>query len=302
MTDAVDICVGLQTPETVALRPAWAKDFFSRAFRASGDAVHGSDLSDYVAVMDEAGVDVSILFSPKAGPRGEVTSYRPDRRIVADAVARHPDRFRGIVGIDPTRPMEAIAEIRDAVAEGFVGVHLYPHWFDLAPDDALWYPIYATCAELDIPIQLQVGHCLRYTADKPLRSVGRPITLDTVACHFPELVLVGIHTGWPWTQEMVAVAYKHPNVYIGLDAYAPAYLDPALVHFMNTFGRDKVMWGTDYPTLDPRRSLRELGELGLRPESLAQVRSGNARRVYRLPEAVVSPAPAPAPAPAPDER
>ncbi|HEY0188328.1 MAG TPA: amidohydrolase family protein [Cellulomonas sp.] len=281
---AVDICVGLQTPETVALRPAWAKEFFAGTFHAQDEAVGGMELADYVAVMDEAGVDVSILFSPKAGPRGETTSYRPDPRIVADAVERFPQRFRGIIGIDPTRPMEAIAEIEDAVGSmGFIGVHLYPHWFDLPPDDALWYPIYAKCCELGVPVQLQVGHCLRYTAEKPLRSVGRPITLDTVACHFPELTLIGIHTGWPWTEEMIAVAYKHPNVHIGLDAYAPRYLDPKLVHFMNTFGSDKVMFGTDYPTIDPRRAMTELRGLGLRESSLEKVCSGNARRVYDLP-------------------
>ena len=68
---------------------------------------------------------------------------------------------------------------------GFVGAHLYPHWFGMEPDHARYYPFYAKCCELDVPIQMQVGHCLRYSVERPLRSVGRPITLDTIACDFP---------------------------------------------------------------------------------------------------------------------
>ena len=61
---------------------------------------------------------------------------------------------------------------------GFVGAHLYPHWFGMEPDDRRLYPFYAKCIELDIPIQMQVGHCLRYSAERPLRSTGRPLALD----------------------------------------------------------------------------------------------------------------------------
>jgi predicted TIM-barrel fold metal-dependent hydrolase len=69
--------------------------------------------------------------------------------------------------------------------DGFVGAHFYPHWFELAPDHARWYPFYAKCCELDVPIQLQVGQSLNYTAEQRLPSVGLPITLDAVACDLP---------------------------------------------------------------------------------------------------------------------
>jgi len=43
------------------------------------------------------------------------------------------------------------------------------------------------CVELGVPIQLQVGVSMIYAADYPRQSVGRPITLDAVACDFFEL-------------------------------------------------------------------------------------------------------------------
>ncbi len=179
--------------------------------------------------------------------------------------------------------MKGVRELEYGVRNlGFVGAHLYPHWFGLAPDHAKYYPFYAKCVELGIPIEMQVGHCLLYTADYPLRSVGRPITLDTVACDFPELKLIGIHMGYPWTEEMISVSYKHPNVYIGADAYAPRHWQECFVNYVNTWGQDKVLFGSDFPLLDFERIRREVEELGLRPEAKRKFLRDNARKVFKL--------------------
>ena len=153
---------------------------------------------------------------------------------------------------------------------------------ELAPDHARWYPFYAKCVELDVPVQLQVGQSLVYDPKRPLRSVARPITLDAVACDFPELKLVGIHVGIPWTDEMIAMAWKHKNVFIGCDAHSPKYWPQSFVHFINSWGQDKVIFGTDYPVLDFERTLNEIDALGIRPAALEKLLRENARKLYRL--------------------
>ena len=78
--------------------------------------------------------------------------------IVARAVEAYPDKFSGLAGIDPYMGMDGVRALETAVRDmGFIGAHLYPHWFELAPDHAKYYPIYTKCCELDIPIQMQVG-------------------------------------------------------------------------------------------------------------------------------------------------
>ena len=202
--------------------------------------------------------------------RGEIRPHpaqrmAPPLRDGRRGCRKYPTRFRGLAGIDPTEGMEGVRQLEYAIKElGFIGAHLYPHWFELAPDHRKYYPFYAKCVELDVPIQMQVGHCLVYSTDRPLTSVGRPILLDTIACDFPELKLIGIHTGWPWVEEMISVAWKHPNVYIGSDAYAPKYWKPEFVHFINSWGQDKVLFGTDFPIIDFERATREVGELGFK--------------------------------------
>jgi predicted TIM-barrel fold metal-dependent hydrolase len=130
---------------------------------------------------------------------------------------------------------------------------------------------------------MQVGQNLVYSRERRLPSVGRPICLDTVAIDFPELKLLGIHIGVPWTDEMIAMAWKHDNVYIGVDAYAPKHWPPQLVKYLNSYGRNKVLFGTDWPVIDPERAIREIDDLKLRPETMRALMRDNALKVFRLP-------------------
>lgn len=280
---AIDAVCNLHTKEVAGTRPEWSSKFLQGKFGQAGDIADGVSMERLLEMMDEGGVERAFLIAPKMGPKGGDVYWRLDFKVVADAVQKYPDRFHGLIGIDPTEGMKSVRELELAVREyGFVGAHLYPHWFELPPDHAKYYPFYAKCVELDVPIQLQVGHCLRYSEDRPLKSVGRPITLDTVACDFPELKLVGIHIGWPWTEEMISVAWKHPNVYIGSDAYAPRYWPKSFVHFINSWGQDKVIFGTDFPVLTFERVRREIEELGLRPEAKRKFLRDNALKLYKL--------------------
>ena len=107
-------------------------------------------------------------------------------------------------------------------------------------------------------------------------------TLDTIACHFPELKLVGIHIGWPWVEEMISVAYKHPNVYIGSDAYAPAYWDQKFIHFIDSWGSKKVIFGTDFPVIDPERARSDIEKLDIREDSKRRFLRDNVIDLYKL--------------------
>jgi len=280
---AIDCVVNPITPEIMATRPAWSKTFWTQKIGRKPEDLMGLTHEKMLAAMDAAGIERSFLLAVKIGRQGLPGSWHLPYEVVADAVQKYPDRFYGLAGIDPTQGMQGVREFERAVREyGFIGAHGYPHWFDLAPDHPRWYPFYAKCCELDVPIQLQVGQSLNYTAEQRLPSVGRPITLDAVACDLPELKLIGIHVGIPWTDEMIAMAWKHANVYIGCDAHSPKYWPQSFVHYINTFGKDKVIFGTDYPVLDFQRTRREVEALGLRDDAKRRLYRDNAIRLYKL--------------------
>lgn len=249
-----------------------------RLFEKSGSA----DLIDtpvtpgeLVTLMDAAGVDM-LLLSAWHRPGGWVISNDD----VATFTAAYPDRFAGLAAVNLAHPVAAVAELRRAVEElGFVGLRMVPWLWELPPDHRLYYPLYTTCVELGVPFCTQVGH----TGPLKPSETGRPVPyLDRIALDLPELVIVGGHIGHPWTDEMIGVAWKHDNVFIDTSAYLPRYYPPQLVHFMNTYGRGKVMFGTNWPQLSHDRALAQVDELGLTAEAREDFLGGAARRVFKL--------------------
>ena len=283
---AIDIVVNVFTPEAVAEdRIATDADFGSKV-RLKSEYDQGITMEKYLEKMDRAGIERSLLIAVRCGDLRVKGSVEIPYEMVAKICAKYPDRFSGLAGLDPTRGIAGLKELDRAVKEyGFVGAHFYPHWFDEAPDSAVWYPYYARCAELDIPVMMQVGHCLVYQKDRRLPNVGRPMTLDRVAIHFPELKLIGIHLGYPWTDEMISCCWKHPNVYMAGDAYAPKHWPQAAVQYANTYGQDKFLFGTDWKVIDPERAMEDVMNLNFRPDALRKILRDNALKVFKLPEA-----------------
>jgi uncharacterized protein len=280
---AIDAVVNIQTPEALAHRPEDRKDFYKGKIGVDGDTFDGISHEEMLRRMDVAGIERSFLIAQKAGPNGHKASFHVPYDIVAKAVKAHPDRFSGMAGVDPTEGMDGVRALQRAVEDdGFIGAHLYPHWFELAPDHARHYPFYAKCVELDVPIQLQVGQSLIYSKALPRRSVGQPITLDSVACDFPELKLIGIHIGIPWTQEMIAMAWKHANVFIGTDAHSPKYWPQELIQYINSYGQDKVIFGTDFPILGFERTMEEIDAIDLKPVARRKLLRDNVLKIYGL--------------------
>lgn len=231
-------------------------------------------VSATLAAMDEAGVAKSLICAWVA-PRNVMISNDE----VAGFVAQAPARLVGVGSVDLGKPMAAVREVRRCVEQlGFKAVRVLPWLWELPPTDRRFYPVYAACCELGVPFCTQIGH----TGPLMPSEVGRPIYLDQVALDFPELTIVGGHIGYPWTEEAIAVATKHENVYIDTSAYTARRYPPALVEYQRGHGRRKVLFGSNYPMIPPAKALEGLAELGLDEEARALFLGENARRVFTL--------------------
>ena len=228
-----------------------------------------------LAAMDEGGVTRSLL-SAWEGPRGSLISNDEVAAFVREA----PERLVGVGSVDISRPREAVREIRRCVRGlGFKAIRVLPWLWELPPTHARFYPVLSECCELGVPFCTQVGH----TGPLMPSEVGRPIPyIDQVAIDFPELVMVCGHIGYPWTEEMIAVATKHENVYIDTSAYTVRRYPAQLVAYLRSHGAGKVLFGTNWPMIAPRKALEGLDELGLSSEGRAAFLSGNAARVFAL--------------------
>ena len=282
---AIDIVCNPFTAVEVEQKQVGVDEHFYDKVRVPPEARVGVPMEEYVAKMDRAGIERSLLIAVRAGDMRMKYSFAIPYERIAGYCEQFPGRFHGLAGIDPSRPMEGLRELERGIRDyGFVGAHLYPHWFYEPPNAPRYYPFYAKCCELDVPIMMQIGHCLDYQRDRVLPSVGRPIALDQVAIDFPELKLIGIHLGWPWTEEMIAICFKHNNVYMAGDAYAPKHWPKEYVHYIDSWGQDKCLFGTDWPVIDPERAVQEVEGLGLRDEPKRKLLRDNALKLFKLPE------------------
>lgn len=253
-------------------------EMFSSLLRWTGQEPPAEPIpiSATIDAMDAAGVEIGLLSAWHA-PEGELIP----NDAVAGWVAEHPQRLRGMAAANLAKPMQGVRTLRRFVTEhGFVGLRAIPWLWDAPPTDRRWYPLYAACVELGVPFCTQVGHT------GPLRpsEAGRPIPyIDQVALDFPELTIVCGHIGYPWTEEMVAVARKHENVHIDTSAYTTKRYPPELVAYMTgKSGRRKVLFGTNWPMIAPAHALEGIDALGLDDESRELFLGGNARRVFGL--------------------
>lgn len=212
-----------------------------------------------VSAMDEGQVQKGLICA-WWGPGGELISNDE----VAASVKRFPDRFAGVGSVNLYKPMDAIREVRRCVNKlGFKGIRIVQWLWNLVPTDRRYYPVFAECVEQNIPVCLQVGHTGPLCPSEP----GRPIPyIDQVALDFPELKIVCGHIGYPWTMEMIAVATKHPNVFIDTSAYTAKRFPAELIQYMKTNGKKKVLFGTNYPMITPAKCLEDLDGLELSQE------------------------------------
>lgn len=279
MTGAIDSLSGHFTKENISrnfLSNQEELERFDSVGRAEG--LKGFDVDEFVKHLDNIGVDKLLICSILTWSfRHQHPVEQTFPQEIIDVAERYPDRFYGLYGINPRLAMDGVRELERLVKDhGFKGIHLHPHGFDMPPDHAFYFPYYAKCEELGVPAVISMGHTIDFM---PVEH-GRPLHLDRIAIYFPNLKIVCAHTGWPWTTEAIAMAWKHPNVFLGTSAYAPKYWPAELVKFANSHGQDKVMWGTDYPLIDHAESLGQVQDLGLKPTSQAKLIRDNAARVF----------------------
>ena len=207
----------------------------------------------------------------------------------AGLVKQFPQAFIGsFAGVDPWKGEMAIKEVRRAVKElGMIGVKFQQAIQEFFPDDHRFYPLWEEIASLGVPIVL---HCGTTGAGAGMPGGGgfrlkftRPIPhMDDLACDFPNLTIIMAHPGWPWVEEQIAVLLHKPNVFLDLSGWAPRYFPESLKREINGRLQDKVLYGSDYPEISPKRWLEEFEQGGYKSEVVEKVLLKNAQRVLKL--------------------
>jgi len=269
-TRAIDCLVNVHFGETDQ-QPTWMLKVRDDYFKGPESMFAPVELSELLDEMDANGVEKAILMDSIAKPSVTARTF----------VEARPERFAlAVGGMNLLRPIPALRALSAvvgalpvayaAVGPSFWGDGQYP------PSDAVYYPLYTKCAELDLPLCVNTG-----IPGPPIPGeVQNPIHLDRVCVRFPELRLCMIHGADPWWDTAIRMLLKYPNLRLMTSAWSPKRLPESLLHFMRTRGADKVIFGSDWPVLRMSRVVPEAAALDLPADVLDSYLYRNAQDFF----------------------
>jgi hypothetical protein len=242
------------------------------------DLATGPTVEGLLGAMDGAGIDLGVLTSGLSEPeRAHQAGGYAAEDFIAIA-AEHPGRFLVAPTVERAgRPSRNCARIRELAQHAAVAmVRITPLVEQHELNHRLYYPVYATCEELGLPVSINIG-----VPGPQVRSRCQdPVLLEDVLIDFPRLTVVGAHMGHPYEALLIQYMLKWPQLHLMTSAYLATYMDPALVRFMDSSrGRGRVLFASDHPVIPAGKALDAARRLPLSDEGMALFLGGAAQRV-----------------------
>ena len=213
---------------------------------------------------------------------GEMDRWGIEKAVLPVSVPSGGSRLYGSCMLDPNNGVEAVRTLRRDVADGgAIAASVFPSGTN--PQQtiaaALMYPIYAACAELDVPIFLNVG----VPGPRFPMETQAVRHLDQVCYDFPDLKILMRHGGEPWEDLAVKLMLKWPNLYYTTSAFAPKYYPSAIVDYANSRGADKVIYAGYFPSgLSLERIMTEMPSVPFKDHVWPKFLRENALRVLGI--------------------
>jgi len=200
-----------------------------------------------------------------------------------EAKRRYPELFSLGIGVNPHEGVDALRKMGRAKAEhDIVSAMIFPSGLvpQAAVNDKKLYPVYAKCVELDIPMCINGGIVGPRMPSWPQHVEH----FDEVLYDFPELTMVMMHGGEPWTALAVKLMLKWPGLHYMTSAFAPKHYPKDIINYANTRGADKIMFCGYFPAgLTLERQFRDMPDVPFKDEVWPKFLRENAIRVFKLP-------------------
>jgi predicted TIM-barrel fold metal-dependent hydrolase len=265
-------------PEIEEFASITQNPIFNAFVQGRGYDIPRRSVADMLVDMDRSGIDYAVV----EGRDIETTfNWKMDNEVIARIVREGRGRLIGFCGVDPHKGMAAVREVvRGHRDLGLKGVSLDPYMHKIAPDHRLYYPIYAKCVELDIPVVLTGGWAFRMPG--VVVDDCHPRFIDRVATEFPELKIVVSHGCYPFVREIVTTAYRHRNVYfewsgMELRPWAEEYVEAA-----NELVHDKALFASAFPFFTFATMVERYAKLPFKPDVRPKVMGLNAARLLGI--------------------
>ena len=245
-----------------------------------------------LALMDDPSMLIQKLDEDGIWRVGLVNYPSPDlmgftdetNEFAAEYASHAPERLLPYGGVHPRFTKDPEGQVEELLRLGIRCLKIHPP-HQMYPANAYTQGlealgrIYKRCEERGLPVLIHTGTSIFPGARC---KYGRPMEIDDVALDFPDLTIVMAHGGRPlWMDEAFFLLRRHRNVYLELSGIPPKRL---LEYFPRLESiRDRVVWGTDWPSpgvKDLRENLDQFLGLPLSDETKGLITRHNPLHLY----------------------
>jgi len=182
---------------------------------------------------------------------------------------------------DPRRGREALAELKQArLWPGFAGIKIHPSFHRTPAEDPAYEPVWSFAAEHDLTV---MSHSWSVSDYNPVQVLSLPRRFEGWVRRYPGVRFVLAHAGGRGNgrADAVRMARELPNVY--LDLAGDVFCFRLLEGLEREVPAGKLLFGSDFPWLDPRANLSRVLLAGVSTETKRRILRDNALEAYRLP-------------------
>ena len=259
----------------------------SSMFKATCEAI-GFDkrvpqpLPEIVADLDRRGVELCVV----SGRDCETTyGFPANNNSILEFCRAYPNKFLGFWGIDPHKGMDAVREVEHVIKDlGMRGIATDPYLAHCPPSDARYYPIYAKCVELGVPVFVTTAPPAQ--VPRAIMDYIDPRQIDVVARDFPELILIMSHGGYPFVNEAIFACMRNANVYMDLSEYELAPMADVYVDALNKMIGDKVIFASAHPFIEQADAIQIYKNLNISEEVREKVMYKTAAKILGIDKGV----------------
>ena len=233
-----------------------------------------SDAKNFLELMDENGVDYSVVLAEVAPLTSGIATNEMIRSFCSGT-----HRLIPFCTFNPYTDSRMGPELENLVLNhGFKGLKLYPTYNYFYPNEAIMYPLYSVAERLGIPVLFHTGSSV---FENSRIKYGNPIFFDDVAVDFPNLNIIMAHGGrGPWYEEAFTMVRLHKNIYIDITGLPPQRL---LDYFpdMERFAY-KFIFGSDWPSVNVAQNIKLVSQLPISREKIDKILGGTAGKILKL--------------------
>ena len=249
-----------------------------------GSSIETDTYDNLIEEYHEVGIGKTVLL----GWDAETNTGNPPvpNDYVAEVRDEYDDFFVGFASVDPLKDdcvEEAERAVKDLGLSGFKFQQI-AQGFD--PSDPEHEELFSTIEDLGVPVVFHGGNSTLGAGAPGGRGLkikyGNPMLIDDVAAEHPDLQILLAHPAFPWEKEQLAICQQKGNVYMDLSGWMPRYIDDQVLHYAKTLLQDKVMFGTDYPMIEPAPWLEQFDELDFPEEVQRKILWENAEQLLGL--------------------